>query len=127
MLAAAPAGPAGGGMQSLIFLLLIIVVFYFFMIRPQMKKQKEATSFRSSLQKGDKVAIISENRPEWVYSDFAILEIGGIDVPLFPSLTADSIEFILNNSEAKGVIISNKFQLNKIRKIIPVSVGFRPL
>lgn len=56
MLAAAPSGPAGGGMQSLIFLLLIIVVFYFFMIRPQMKKQKEATSFRGSLQKGDKVS-----------------------------------------------------------------------
>ena len=55
ILAAAPAGPGGAGMQSLIFLLLIIVVFYFFMIRPQMKKQKEATSFRSSLQKGDKV------------------------------------------------------------------------
>ena len=55
MLAAAPAGPAGGGMQSLIFLLLIIVVFYFFMIRPQMKKQKEATNFRGSIQKGDKV------------------------------------------------------------------------
>lgn len=56
ILAAAPAGgPAGGGMQSLVFLLLIIVVFYFFMIRPQMKKQKEATNFRSSLQKGDKV------------------------------------------------------------------------
>lgn len=55
MLAAAPAGPAGGGMQSLVFLLLIIVVFYFFMIRPQMKKQKEATNFRTSLQKGDKV------------------------------------------------------------------------
>ncbi len=43
-------------MQSLIFLLLIIVVFYFFMIRPQMKKQKEATNFRGSLKKGDKVA-----------------------------------------------------------------------
>lgn len=54
--AAAPAGPGAGGMQSLIFLLLIIVVFYFFMIRPQMKKQKEATNFRSSLKKGDKVA-----------------------------------------------------------------------
>ena len=54
---AAPAGPAGGaaGMQSLIFLLLIIVVFYFFMIRPQVKKQKEATNFRNSLKKGDKV------------------------------------------------------------------------
>ncbi|MCP4309994.1 MAG: preprotein translocase subunit YajC [Bacteroidetes bacterium] len=54
--AAAPAGPGGPGMQSLIFLLLIIVVFYFFMIRPQMKKQKEATNFRGSLKKGDKVA-----------------------------------------------------------------------
>ncbi len=85
--------------------------------------KEETNSFAYGLSslgvgKGDKVAIISENRPEWVYSDFAILEIGGIDVPLFPSLTADSIEFILNNSEAKGVIISNKFQLNKLRKII---------
>lgn len=42
-------------MQSLIFLLLIIVVFYFFMIRPQVKKQKEASNFRNSLKKGDKV------------------------------------------------------------------------
>lgn len=43
-------------MQSLIFLLLIIVVFYFFMIRPQVKKQKEATNFRNALKKGDRVA-----------------------------------------------------------------------
>ena len=54
---AAPAGPGGAGMQSLIFLLLIIVVFYFFMIRPQVKKQKEATNFRNALKKGDKVTI----------------------------------------------------------------------
>ncbi|MCK5067864.1 MAG: preprotein translocase subunit YajC [Bacteroidales bacterium] len=53
---ATPAGPGGAGMQSLIFLLLIIVVFYFFMIRPQMKKQKDATNFRNALKKGDKVA-----------------------------------------------------------------------
>ncbi|MCK4880204.1 MAG: preprotein translocase subunit YajC [Bacteroidales bacterium] len=53
---AAPAGPGGaGGMQSLIFLLLIIVVFYFFMIRPQVKKQKDASHFRNALKKGDKV------------------------------------------------------------------------
>ena len=50
-------GPAGASRySSLIFLLLIIVVFYFFMIRPQVKKQKEATSFRNALQKGYKVA-----------------------------------------------------------------------
>ena len=54
---AAGASPTGGaaGMQSLIFLLLIIVVFYFFMIRPQVKKQKEASNFRNALKKGDKV------------------------------------------------------------------------
>ncbi len=85
--------------------------------------KEETNSFAYGLSslgvgKGVKVAIISENRPEWVYSDFAILALSGIDVPLFPSLTSDSIEFILNNSESKGVIISNKFQLNKIRKII---------
>ena len=68
------------------------------------------------IKKEDKVAIISENRPEWVYSDMAILAIGAIDVPLYPSLTASSIEFILNNSESKCVIVSNKLQLNKILK-----------
>jgi preprotein translocase subunit YajC len=49
------ATPKTPGMQSLIFLVLIIVVFYFFMIRPQVKKQKEMTNYRSGLKKGDKV------------------------------------------------------------------------
>jgi len=65
----------------------------------------------------DKVAIISENRPEWYYSDFAILGLGAVDVPLYPISTADSIEFMLNNSESVGVIVSTKFQLNKVLKI----------
>lgn len=65
----------------------------------------------------DKIAIIAENRPEWIYSDMGIICVGGIDIPIYPSLTADSIEFILNNSEAKGVVVSNKFQLNKILKV----------
>jgi len=69
------------------------------------------------INKFDRIAIISENRPEWVYSDMAILGLGAVDVPLYPSLTSDSIEFILNNSESKGIIVSNKFQLNKILKI----------
>ena len=67
--------------------------------------------------KDDKIAIIAENRPEWVYSDFAILGLAAIDVPLYPSLTSDSVEFILNNCEAKGIIVSTKFQLNKVMKI----------
>jgi long-chain acyl-CoA synthetase len=71
------------------------------------------------IRQGDKVAIISENRPEWVFSDMAILGLGAIDVPIYPSLTAASVEFILNNSESKAIIVSNKFQLNKISKVAP--------
>lgn len=54
------ADPSGGegGLGSLLPLLLIIVVFYFFMIRPQMKKSKEAKKFRESLVKGAKVVTI---------------------------------------------------------------------
>ena len=48
--------PAGASSTNMLLMIgLMIVVFYFFMIRPQMKKQKELTKFRSTLQKGDKV------------------------------------------------------------------------
>lgn len=69
------------------------------------------------VKREDNVAIISENRPEWVYADLAILGLGAVDVPLYPILTADTIEFILNNSESIGIIVSNKFQLNKVMKV----------
>jgi len=70
------------------------------------------------LKKNDSVAIISENRPEWVYADFAMQLLGIINVPLYPSLTSDSIEYILNDSEAKAIIVSTGFQLNKVLKIV---------
>lgn len=69
------------------------------------------------VKRNDKVAIISENRPEWVYSDMAILGLGAIDVPLYPIVTSETIEFILNNSESVGIIVSTQFQLNKVLKI----------
>ncbi|MFZ1288982.1 MAG: long-chain fatty acid--CoA ligase [Melioribacteraceae bacterium] len=69
------------------------------------------------IKRGDKVAIISENRPEWYYSDFAILGLGAIDVPIYPNSTSDTIEYIINNSESVGVIVSTKFQLNKVLKV----------
>jgi preprotein translocase subunit YajC len=52
------AAPGGGGFNSMIFLLLIVVVFYFFMIRPQMRKAKTETKFRTDIQKGDKIVTI---------------------------------------------------------------------
>ena len=86
------------------------------------KFKEETESFAFGLaslgvERQDKIAIISENRPAWVYSDMSIVGLGAIDVPLYPSLTSDSIEYILNNSESKGIIVSNKFQLNKILKV----------
>ncbi|HCY77097.1 MAG TPA: long-chain fatty acid--CoA ligase [Ignavibacteriales bacterium] len=85
----------------------------------QLKEETDSFAFGLAslgIKKDDKIAIIAENRPEWVYSDFAILGLGAIDVPLYPSLTAESIEFILNNSESKAIIVSTKFQLNKVMK-----------
>lgn len=86
----------------------------------QFKEETDAFAFGLAslgIKKDDKIAIISENRPEWVYSDMAILCLGAINVPLYPSLTAESVEFILNNSESKIIIVSTKFQLNKVMKV----------
>ena len=86
----------------------------------QLKEETDNFAFGLAslgIKKDDKLAIIAENRPEWVYSDMAILSLGAIDVPLYPSLTSESVEFILNNSESKGIIVSTKFQLNKVMKI----------
>ncbi|KAF0152612.1 MAG: Long-chain acyl-CoA synthetase [Ignavibacteria bacterium] len=69
------------------------------------------------VKRGDKIAIIAENRPEWAYSDFAVLGLGAADVPLYPISTSETIEFCVNNSESVGIIVSNKFQLNKVLKV----------
>ncbi|MBD3409970.1 MAG: AMP-binding protein [Ignavibacteriales bacterium] len=63
------------------------------------------------------VAILAENRPEWIYADFATIGLGAADAPLYPSLTSDTVEYILRDSEAVGVVVSNKHQLAKVASI----------
>ena len=65
----------------------------------------------------DKIAIIAENRPEWVVADMAAVILGAVDVPVYPTLTAKQIEYIFNDAEVKVAIVSNTFQLNKVLKI----------
>lgn len=72
---------------------------------------------KRGIEPGDRVAILSENRPGWYLSDMAILSVGAIDVPLYPSLPPNQIEYILNNCGAKGIIVSNMLQLGKILSI----------
>lgn len=69
------------------------------------------------VKKDDHIAIISENRPEWVISDIAIHLLGAVDVPIYPTLTAKQLEFIFNDSNVKIAIVSNQFQFNKVKKI----------
>lgn len=57
--------------------------------------------------KGDRVAILSENRWEWAVADFAALAIGAVDVPLYPTLTPEQIGYILRDSGAKALVVSS--------------------
>lgn len=66
------------------------------------------------VQKGDRVAILSENRPEWAISDFGILKAGAVNVPMFSTLTAAQVGYILNDSGAKIICISTAKQLEKV-------------
>ncbi|TLU83414.1 MAG: long-chain fatty acid--CoA ligase [Chlorobium sp.] len=71
----------------------------------------------NKIEPKDRVAILSENRPGWYLTDMAILNIGAINVPLYPSLPPNQIEYILKNSGAKAIIVSNMLQLGKILSI----------
>lgn len=66
---------------------------------------------------GDRVAILSENRPEWAIADYACLTSGITDVPIYPTLPADQIAFILNDSGAGAIFVSNSEQASKIGEI----------
>ena len=66
---------------------------------------------------GDRVAIISENRPEWAIADFACLTAGIADVPIYPTLPAEQIPYILNDSGSVLVFCSNEEQTAKIVSI----------
>ena len=69
------------------------------------------------VRRGDRVAILSENRPEWAIADFACLTAGLADVPIYPTLPADQIGYILKDSGAVAIFVSNKAQAEKIREI----------
>lgn len=69
------------------------------------------------VEKEDRIAILSENRPEWAISDFGILKAGGINVPMFSTLTPAQVGYILNDSGAKIICVSTKKQLDKVIEI----------
>src|SRR6266704_237191 len=69
------------------------------------------------VRKGDRVAILSENRPEWTITDFAVLALGAVTVPIYATQTAEQTAFILNNSGARVIAVSTRNQLEKVLAI----------
>jgi long-chain acyl-CoA synthetase len=68
-----------------------------------------------SVGKGDRVALLCENRWEWPVTDFAVLALGAIDVPLYPTLTAEQVGYMLRDSGAKVAVVSTREQYDKVK------------
>ena len=66
------------------------------------------------VQPGDRVAILSENRPEWAFADLAILSVGAATVPVYTTLTCEEIEYILKNADVRLLFVSNPELMAKI-------------
>jgi len=67
--------------------------------------------------KGDRVAILSENRPEWAVTDFACLLLGAVDVPIYATQTAEQCLYVLQNSQARIAFVSTRKQYDKLAAV----------
>ena len=80
---------------------------------------KLAKELKKNLNKGSRCLLVSENRPEWLISDLAIMLAGGITVPSYTTYTEKDYEFIIDDCEPSIVIVSNQILFNKLKDIIP--------
>ncbi len=77
------------------------------------------------VQPGDKIAQISANRVEWNFVDMAILQVGAIHVPIYPTISESDYKYILTHAEVTYVFISGQELLRKIEHILPEISGLR--
>jgi long-chain acyl-CoA synthetase len=86
----------------------------------ELLKQVHAVSsglLELGIRPGERVAILSENRPEWAISDFACLAARCVDVPVYPTLPAKQVAYILRDSGAVAICVSSRVQLDKLLEI----------
>jgi long-chain acyl-CoA synthetase len=69
------------------------------------------------VERGDRVGILSENRPEWAIADYACLTAGLTDVPIYPTLPADQIAYVLRDAGVVAIFVSNAEQAQKVASI----------
>ena len=71
------------------------------------------------IQKGDKIATITQNRPEWNFLDTGILQVGAVHIPIYPTISESDYKYILKHAEVKFVFVAGKELLTKIEHILP--------
>jgi long-chain acyl-CoA synthetase len=71
------------------------------------------------IRAGDRIALLSENRPEWPMADMASLLLGAVTVPLYTTLTAEQTAFVLKDSGCRAIFLSSDQQLHKVLSILP--------
>ena len=79
---------------------------------------KLSHKIKSLINEGDRCLILSENRPYWLMSDIAVMNAGGISVPIFTTYSSNDYEYILNDSKPSLIIVSNNDQFKKIKHYI---------
>jgi len=70
------------------------------------------------LKKGDKIATISNNRPEWNFADMGMSQAGIVHIPVYPTISKEDYNYILRHAEPKIIIVSDKLLLEKLRPVI---------
>ena len=71
------------------------------------------------IEEGDKVAFIVSNRPEWNIIDMAVMQVGAINVPIYPTISQEDYHYILNDCEAKLVFLDGVSVMNKVTNVLP--------
>ncbi len=72
---------------------------------------------RLGAKKGDRIALISENRWEWAVTDFAVLAIGAADVPIYPTLTGEQIAEQIRDADCRIAVVSTRQQFDKLQSV----------
>ncbi len=76
---------------------------------------------------GDRVAILSDSRPEWMIADLAVLTLGGVTVPIYPTLPPSQVRYILADSSASAIVAADEEQAAKVRAVWDDLPGLRTL